>query len=90
MRGRDCVIFGSSSSLKRTGVEAFGAAVSAADSDLGRCGLEEIIIPDSVCDLCVPRFKECSRLRGVTFGSPSLLEWTSVSCFERTKVDASF
>ena len=72
--------FGPSSSLERIGVEAFGAV----EDDCGEvteCGLVEISIPDSVCELCDGCFKGCSSLRRVTFGPLSSLERVGAMCF---------
>ena len=63
------VIFGSSSSLERIGVECF--AVS---------GVGEVSIPDGVRELCRGCFYECKSLRRVTFGSSSSLERIGDSC----------
>ena len=64
------VTFGSSSSLKRIGVECFQ-----------RSGVEEVSIPDSVRELGDRCFEGCSSLRRVTFGSSSSLERIGVQCF---------
>ena len=74
------VIFGSSSSLQRIGVEAFGAMVDRWGNSTP-CGLVEISIPDSVCELCDQCFFGCSNLRWVTFGSLSSLEKIGTQCF---------
>ena len=74
------VTFGPSSSLERIGVEAFGA-VEDYEGEVTECGLVEISIPDSVCELCDGCFKGCSSLRRVTFGPLSSLERVGAMCF---------
>ena len=73
------VTFGSSSCLERIGAEAFGV-FSIADG-FATCGLVEIHIPDSVCELCDGCFKGCKSLVRVTFGSLSCLERIGVGAF---------
>ena len=70
------MIFGPSSSLERIGVSCFE-----------RSGVEEVSIPDSVCELCDRCFYKCKSLCRVTFGPCSSLERIGVSCFERSGVE---
>ena len=69
------VTSGSLSPLERISVACFE-----------RSGVQEVIIPNNVRELCDCCFKECSSLRHVTFGSSSSLERIGVSCFERSGV----
>ena len=73
------VTFGSSSSLERIGLEAFGPKKGRWKPRI--CGLVEISIPDSVCELCDGCFKGCEMLRRVTFGPWSSLERIGVETF---------
>ena len=75
------VTFGPSSSLERIGVEAFGA-VEDSEGGVTACGLVEISIPDSVCELCDECFESCSGLERVTFGPSSCLERIGDLCFD--------
>ena len=79
------VTFGPCSSLERIGVRAFGVVVRGDWSGYNcgpcPCGLIEISIPDSVCELCDYCFKGCSSLRRVTFGPSSSLLRVGAMCF---------
>ena len=64
------VTFGTSSSLKRIGIEAFS-----------KCGLTSIHIPDSVEEFCEKCFAQCESLSRVTFGTSSSLKRIGVGAF---------
>ena len=70
------VTFGASSSLERIGVECFQET-----------GVEEVSIPDGVCELCDRCFRGCRTLCRVTFGSSSSLERIGVECFQEAGVE---
>ena len=46
-----------------------------------------LLIPNNVRELCDRCFRWCWRLRRVTFGSSSSLEWIGVSCFRGSGVE---
>ena len=70
--------FGPSSSLERIGVDCFQCT-----------SVEEVSVPDVVCEVCDFCFKGCSSLRRVTFGPSWSLEWIGVSCFRYEGIHAS-
>ena len=49
--------------------------------------LREVLIPNTVRELCDGCFKGCKNLRRVTFGGSSSLEWIGDSCFAETGVE---
>ena len=77
------VTFGPCSLLERIGDEAFESGWI----EYLPCGLVEISIPDSVCELCDCCFKDCRSLQRVTFGPSSSLQRIGVSCFEESGVE---
>ena len=62
--------FGSSPSLERIGDSCFSCS-----------GVEEVSIPDGVCELCDRCFKGCRSLHRVSFGPSSSLERIGFQAF---------
>ena len=77
------VTFGSSPSLERIGIEAFGVLEEGRGKSTP-CGIVEISIPNSVRELGDGCFKGCKSLRRVTFGSSSSLERIGFHAFPIT------
>ena len=67
--------FGSSSLLERIGVECFDGS-----------GVEDVSIPDGVCQLCEGCFDGCDSLHYVNFGSSSSLERIGTRCFASSEL----
>ena len=75
-KGLRRVLFGSSSSLERIGVECFQGS-----------GVKEVSIPDGVLELCDCCFEGCKSLRRVNFGCSSSLVRIGVRCFWSSGVE---
>lgn len=73
------VRFGKCSALKKIGPEAFSGCPG------NPCALKEIIIPDSVEELCDKCFFNCKELSVVTFGESSSLKRIGVEAFSGLK-----